>query len=109
MPSTSSQSYSISLLATTIKRFVAGPMYCYELNLASQPYGLSFWFGTALIVAGVLVNVVSTWNHIRLIHALSRGEFSTRPSRLAIAVALLLAVLGLAMAAYLLSVHEPSK
>jgi uncharacterized protein (DUF302 family)/uncharacterized membrane protein YidH (DUF202 family) len=80
-----------------------------EVNLASQPYGLSFWFGTALIVAGVLVNVVSTWNHIRLIHALSRGEFSTRPSRLAIAVALLLAVLGLAMAAYLLSVREPSK
>jgi uncharacterized protein (DUF302 family)/uncharacterized membrane protein YidH (DUF202 family) len=80
-----------------------------EVNLASQPYGLSFWFGTALIVAGVLVNVVSTWNHIRLIHALSRGEFSTRPSRLAIAVSLLLAVLGLAMAAYLSSVREPSK
>jgi uncharacterized protein (DUF302 family)/uncharacterized membrane protein YidH (DUF202 family) len=80
-----------------------------EVNLASQPYGLSFWFGTALIVAGVLVNMVSTWNHIRLIHALSRGEFSTRPSRLAISVALLLAVLGLAMAAYLLSVREPSK
>jgi uncharacterized protein (DUF302 family)/uncharacterized membrane protein YidH (DUF202 family) len=81
----------------------------HEVNLASQPYGLSFWFGTALIVAGVVVTVVSTWNHIRLIHALSRGEFSTRPSRLAIAVALLLAVLGLAMAAYLLSVREPSK
>jgi uncharacterized protein (DUF302 family) len=37
------------------------------------------------------------------------GEFSPLPSRLAIAVALLLAVLGLAMAAYLLSVREPSK
>ena len=72
-------------------------------------YGHSFWFGTALIVAGVLVNVVSTWNHLRLVSELIRGEFSPHASRLGIAVALLLAVLGLAMAAYLLSVREPSK
>lgn len=76
---------------------------------AAHSYGLSFWFGTALIVAGVLVTVLSTQNHIRLVHELQRGEFSPRPSRLAIAVALLLAVLGLAMAAYLLSIREPSK
>jgi len=78
-------------------------------DLASQRYGLSFWFGTVLILAGVLVNVVSTWSHVRLVRELRRGEFSPLPSRLAIAVALLLAVLGLAMAAYLLSVREPSK
>jgi uncharacterized protein (DUF302 family) len=77
-------------------------------DLASQRYGLSFWFGTALVVAGVLVDVCSTWSHIRLVGELRRGEFSPRPSGLAIAVALLLAVLGLAMAAYLLSVREPS-
>jgi uncharacterized protein (DUF302 family)/uncharacterized membrane protein YidH (DUF202 family) len=80
-----------------------------EVNLPAQPYGLSFWFGTALIVAGVLVNVISTWNHIQLVHALGRGEFPTHPSRLAIAVALLLALLGLAMAAYLLSIREPKQ
>jgi len=78
-------------------------------DVVSSPYGVSFWFGTALIVAGVLVNVVSTWDHVQLVRALRRGEFSPHPSRLAIAVALLLAVFGLAMAAYLLSVREPSK
>jgi uncharacterized protein (DUF302 family)/uncharacterized membrane protein YidH (DUF202 family) len=76
-------------------------------DLASQPYGLSFWFGTVLIVAGVLVNVISTWSHIRLVRELRRGEFSPRPSVLAIAVALGLAALGFAMAAYLLSIREP--
>jgi uncharacterized protein (DUF302 family)/uncharacterized membrane protein YidH (DUF202 family) len=77
-------------------------------NLASGTYGLSFWFGTALIAAGVLVNVSSAWSHIRLIGELRRGEFSARPSPLAVAVALLLGVLGVAMAGYLLSVRGPS-
>jgi uncharacterized protein (DUF302 family)/uncharacterized membrane protein YidH (DUF202 family) len=80
-----------------------------RIDLASQPYGLSFWFGTALIVAGVMVNVVSTWSHIRLVRELRRGEYSPRPSHLAITIALLLAALGLAMAIYLLSIRKPSK
>ncbi len=35
--------------------------------LPGQSYGLSLWFGTALIAAGVLVNLVSGWNHVRLV------------------------------------------
>jgi putative membrane protein len=30
-------------------------------------YGLSLWFGTASIVMGVLVFVLSAWRHIRLV------------------------------------------
>src|SRR5579863_9554873 len=52
-----------------------------EPSLQSRSYGLSIWFGTALIAAGVLVDVFATWNHVRLIGQLNRGEIEfTRPS-----------------------------
>lgn len=75
-----------------------------------RPYGPSFWFGTALIVVGVIVNLVCAWSHIRLVRELNRGGSAfNRPSFLAIAVAVMLAGLGLAMAIYLISVHEPAQ
>jgi len=65
--------------------------------------GLSLWFGTALIAVGVLVNVISAWNHVRGVERLNRGETAfDKPSPTGIAVALFLAVLGIGMAAYLL-------
>lgn len=73
-----------------------------------RPYGQSFWFGTALIVLGVIVQVVSAWSHAHLVRELKRGESTfARPSSLAIAVAVMLAGIGLAMAIYLVSVREP--
>jgi len=39
-----------------------------------QAPGLSLWFGTALIFAGVLVNVLAAWHHARLIRGLDSGE-----------------------------------
>jgi uncharacterized protein (DUF302 family)/uncharacterized membrane protein YidH (DUF202 family) len=77
-------------------------------NLQLRSAGLSPWFGTALIVLGVIVNVMSAWSHIHLVHELKRGESGlARPSSSAIAVAVMLAALGLAMAIYLVSVREP--
>ena len=71
-----------------------------------RPYGPSFWFGTGLIALGVFVNLVSAWTHIRLVHELSRGEpIVKRPSALALTVAVILAIVGLAMAIYLISVR----
>ena len=73
-----------------------------------RAYGLSFWFGTGLIVVGVLVNIFSAWTHTRLVHELERGgPMVHRPSTLALSVAVILAVLGLAMAIYLISVRDP--
>jgi uncharacterized protein (DUF302 family)/uncharacterized membrane protein YidH (DUF202 family) len=67
-------------------------------------YGLSIWFGTALIGVGVLVNLLSAWHHLRLIRELNRGgPVPSRPSIQAVAIAVFLALIGLAMAVYLVS------
>jgi putative membrane protein len=77
-------------------------------GLGLQSLGLSAWFGTALIVLGVIVNIASAWRHIRLVRELKRGESTfARPSQLAVAIALILAALGLAMAIDLLSIRHP--
>jgi uncharacterized protein (DUF302 family)/uncharacterized membrane protein YidH (DUF202 family) len=77
-------------------------------NFHVRPYGPSFWFGTALIVLGVVVNLACTRNHLHLVHELNHGGSTfNRPSWLAMGVALFLAVVGVAMAIYLISVREP--
>jgi uncharacterized protein (DUF302 family)/uncharacterized membrane protein YidH (DUF202 family) len=79
-----------------------------EPNAAVRAYGSSFWLGTALIAVGVIVNLVSARNHVRLVQELNRGGSGyARPSSLAIAVAVTLAVMGLAMAIYLVAVQTP--
>jgi uncharacterized protein (DUF302 family)/uncharacterized membrane protein YidH (DUF202 family) len=84
-------------------------------NLSSQSFGLSLWFGTALIFLGVFVCLLSLVRYRRLLQQLQQPEaVLSRPSALAIAVALVLAILGVAMAIYLISVrpvaqNNPSK
>jgi putative membrane protein len=69
---------------------------------AAQPHRLSLWFGTALIAAGVAVNLSSTRRHLRLVGELNRGQFADhRPSRQAVILALFLALVGVAVAIYL--------
>ena len=75
-----------------------------------SPYGPSFWFGTALIALGVVVNVASAWNHSRLIRKLNRGAAGfDHPSWLAMSVAGILAAVGLAMAIYVVLVQPPNQ
>jgi uncharacterized protein (DUF302 family)/uncharacterized membrane protein YidH (DUF202 family) len=75
-------------------------------NLSSQSYGLSLWFGTALIFLGVLVCLLSLVRYRRLLQQLQHSEaVLSRPSTLAITTALVLAILGVAMAIYLISVR----
>jgi putative membrane protein len=58
--------------------------------------------GTALLIAGVLVNIASSVRHVRFVRALNTGApIATKPSTMAIVVALGLAAVGLAMAVYL--------
>src|SRR5277367_5189763 len=76
-------------------------------TLSAQSYGLSLWFGTALIAVGVIVNAFAGWHHLRLVGELDRGETEhSRPSTEAVAIAFFLALVGLAMAIYLVSVRS---
>jgi putative membrane protein len=62
--------------------------------------GISLWIGTVLLLMGVFVNVAASIHHIGLIGKLNRGAAIGRPSAVAIAVALILSVIGLALAVY---------
>jgi putative membrane protein len=64
--------------------------------------GLSLWFGTALILMGVAVHLLAGWQHTEAVSRLQRGEV-LQPMRFSTGVVLsaLLALLGLAMASYL--------
>jgi len=69
-------------------------------------YGSSLWFGTALIGAGVAINLFSGFHHVRLVARMNRGQMAqTHSTTLAFATALFLALVGVAMAAYLISVR----
>jgi putative membrane protein len=76
---------------------------------AVRPYGLSLWFGTALIAAGVAVTLFSGWHHLRLIRGLDLGH-PTRPhaTTLAVATCLFLGLVGVGMVIYLISVRSAS-
>lgn len=82
----------------------------FQIGQHGQPFlsrssGLSRWFGTSLIAVGVIVNVVAAWHHARLVRELDRGGVTpARPSTVAIVVACALALVGVAMVVYLLSV-----
>ena len=68
----------------------------------AESHQRSLWFGTALIAAGVAVNVLSARRHRRLIAALNQSQFvGGSSSRLAILLAFFLALVGIGMAIYL--------
>jgi uncharacterized protein (DUF302 family)/uncharacterized membrane protein YidH (DUF202 family) len=72
----------------------------------ASSYGLSLWFGNALIAVGVVVNLSSAWHCARLVRALDKGDPPRcSPLALNVAIALLLALVGLAMAIRLVSVR----
>ena len=78
--------------------------------LSAQSYGLSLWFGTALIAVGVVVNIFSAWQHARLVRELDRGQqMHSRPPTLAVTIALFLALVGLAMTIYLISLRGSAR
>jgi putative membrane protein len=66
----------------------------------------SLWFGTGLVLMGVLVNLSAAFQHVRLMRELRQGTWDVnRPARAAILVAVGLAAVGLAVTAYLLTMR----
>jgi uncharacterized protein (DUF302 family)/uncharacterized membrane protein YidH (DUF202 family) len=78
-------------------------------NLATRHSGLSLAFGTGLIALGVVVDASSGWNYVRVVRTLRRGERAFTPSvSPGIGLAVVLSLLGAAMAIGLLSVSRTS-
>ena len=76
-------------------------------GLATTSFAPSLWFGTALLLLGVAVCLWSLSRYLRLVRSMRAGAASfSQPSMLAVAVASILAVLGLAMGYYLMSTRQ---
>jgi uncharacterized protein (DUF302 family)/uncharacterized membrane protein YidH (DUF202 family) len=76
-------------------------------DLPVSATGISPWIGTALITMGVVVNLWCAAGHIRLVQQLKHGESDfERPSAPAVTLALVLAILGLAIAVPLMRVRQ---
>ncbi len=75
-------------------------------NIPVKSTGFSLWTGTALVLAGVVVNAASTAQYLRTIRDLNEGRDATgRPSTLAVVLAIVLCIIGTAMACYLLVIR----
>jgi putative membrane protein len=77
-----------------------------ETHLPVHTTGLSVWSGVALVALGVIVNISSVFSHISVVHKLKSGTWmSGQVSRSAVALAIVLALVGVGMSLYLLFVH----
>jgi putative membrane protein len=75
-----------------------------KIAVPVHPSGLSLHFGTALIALGVFVNILGGWHHIQLVRKLDRSEpTGSHGTFYAIAIAFILALVGIIMTIYLLS------
>ena len=70
--------------------------------------GLSLWTGSALVLLGVVVNLVAAFNYASIARSLKRGEPIYSPGiSMGIVATGVLTVLGLAMVVYLVLVGQP--
>lgn len=76
-------------------------------GLSSDSSGLSLWFGSLLLLLGVAVCLLSLARYLRLVRLMRSGAISYGDrSAVAVAVASILALLGLAMGYYLFSARD---
>jgi putative membrane protein len=77
-----------------------------ESHAAAHSTGLSEWSGVGLVALGVMVNLGAVVRHIRLVRQLGTGTWvSGKVSAGAVALALVLAAIGVGMAVYLVLVR----
>lgn len=73
-------------------------------NVVVHSSALSTWLGTALVLLGVVLNVLSARQYARQVRRLNHLSPPGHPvSPIAVGVSLILAVIGVAMAGYLLA------
>jgi putative membrane protein len=72
-----------------------------------SPTGISLFLGTVLIILGVAINLLASAEHIWLLRQFeSKPPYGIRTWVMGIVVAIILAILGIAMAIYLLFVAQ---
>jgi len=77
-----------------------------EAHAPVHATGLSTWSGVALVALGVIVNVSAALRHVQLVRQLSAGTWQPgKVSAGAVALALVLAAIGLGMAVWLVAVR----
>jgi putative membrane protein len=87
-------------------------LFLREIALSHQvtpvhSYGWSLWIGTGLVVLGIVVVLLAAAQHRRILQRLNRGEDYVAPRwSLGLVVAVVLAILGATMVAYLLFVSS---
>src|SRR5260221_2665738 len=70
-----------------------------------KSYGFSLWAGSAMVLLGAMMNLAAVARHLEVIRRINRGEsIVTRPSFIAIAVGIVLGLVGIAMVVFLLAV-----
>jgi putative membrane protein len=70
---------------------------------SKSAYGWSLWIGTGLVVLGVIVTLLAAAQHRQVVQRIERRQEYVAPRwSLGVVVAVALAVLGMAMVAYLL-------
>ena len=70
-----------------------------------KTYGFSLWAGSAMVLLGAMLNLAAVARHLNVIGRLNRGEdIVVRPSPTAIAVGILLGLVGIAMVVFLVAV-----
>jgi putative membrane protein len=86
-------------------------LFLRELEFSQHPLTLrsahfTLWVGTALIMMGVVVNVLSAGQHVQFVRAVKSGSPAVdRPPTMAVVISLTLAMIGLAMTIYLVFVR----
>lgn len=86
-------------------------LFLREMEFSQHPLAMrsarfTLWVGTALILIGVGVNILSSVQHVHFVQAVRSGARDVdRPATMAVVIAIILAVVGLAMTVYLLFVR----
>jgi len=68
----------------------------------SRESGFSLWVGAALVVVGIAVNLFAAWRHWCTVQRLDKSQpLRFRPLSFGVVAALVLAIIGVVMVAYL--------
>ena len=94
--------FAVARFGLFLRQMQASQIQATQSHSVPHQSGLSVFSGVALVTLGVIVLIASVAQHLILIRELNTGTWHSRISRNAVLLATLLALVGIAMAIYLL-------